>query len=597
MGSGPQQRENPWRRITQPWIAPSLARDADKRLRAELVLAFTAVIVVVGGLRILSLSVAGMKGQALVVGAALVLAIATARDIRRSGNLVAAGNVLTAIAFATGTVMVYRRGGIGAPVFIGLGIAPLFAMFVAGRRWGVIWCGAVLVELGVYWVGRPFGFDPADQLAGEGRFAMEALGIALFSVLVLALGLSFDWAKDSALKSAIRAERERLAAEEDLKMARADRMASVGQVAAGVAHEINNPLAYIAGNVEFLEQNLEGASGEELERLRPELLEAAAEARQGIRRVGLIVRDLKTFSRENVEALDVVDLNEVLRSALRISDNEIRHRARLETLFPEAPVHVLGNETRLVQVFLNLLVNAAQAIEPGAPDAHRVSVEVDVTDPKACTVVIRDTGCGMTPDVLERAMDPFFTTKPPGVGTGLGLSVCRSIVEQLRGTLSLSSEPNRGTVARVCFNRTTARPQRAVPDVPQRPESPKEPVRILIIDDDPMVVRAMERLLRGHDLTTTANGSDAISAIAAGAHFDLILCDLMMPGITGVDVYEQLAALGRGIEERIVFLTGGAYTDRTRDFLASVPNPCVEKPVSSKGLAAILAKGTRAALH
>ncbi|HEX8821011.1 MAG TPA: ATP-binding protein [Archangium sp.] len=224
----------------------------------------------------------------------------------------------------------------------------------------------------------------------------------------------------------------------------ADRLASVGRLAAGVGHEINNPLAYILGNLRFVHSELRDLMGAPTEEDRQELLSALAEATEGAERVRLIVQDLKTLSRPDDVALAPVNLAAVVRGAARMAHHEVRDRARLVQECDAVPA-VRANAARLGQVFLNLLINAAHAIEPGRVGENEIRVGARVSAPGHVTVEVRDTGSGIPTEHLKRVFDPFFTTKPVGVGTGLGLSVCHRIITALGGELRVESEPGRGT--------------------------------------------------------------------------------------------------------------------------------------------------------
>ena len=225
-----------------------------------------------------------------------------------------------------------------------------------------------------------------------------------------------------------------------------DRMASVGSLAAGVAHEINNPLAFVLANLDFAAKQLDelAASGVPESRLA-ELRSVVGDAREGADRVRSIVRDLKTFSRSDEPKVGPVDLHRVLDSCCSMAWNEIRHRARLEKSYQRGIHHALGTESRLSQIFLNLLVNAAQAIPEGEASANVIRVTTGALDDGRLWVSVSDTGPGMAPEVLCRIFEPFFTTKPVGVGTGLGLSICHGIVQGLGGEIRVESEPGKGT--------------------------------------------------------------------------------------------------------------------------------------------------------
>ncbi|CAM3299638.1 histidine kinase [Corallococcus sp. ZKHCc1 1396] len=229
----------------------------------------------------------------------------------------------------------------------------------------------------------------------------------------------------------------------------ADRLIALGRIAAGVGHEINNPLAFILSNLEYIHQELQ-----QKERLseqdRQEILEALAETRDGAERIRLIVRDLQTLSRAEDVGSGPAELAAVVRTAAKMAMHELRHRARLVVECDGVPP-VQGNGSRLGQVFLNLLLNAAQSIPPGNAEANEVRVVARPGAPGHVLVEVRDTGCGIAPEHRERIFDPFFTTKPLGVGTGLGLAVCHGIVTSLGGTLTMESSPGQGSIFRVCL--------------------------------------------------------------------------------------------------------------------------------------------------
>ncbi|MDY7225802.1 sensor histidine kinase [Hyalangium rubrum] len=241
------------------------------------------------------------------------------------------------------------------------------------------------------------------------------------------------------------------------RLLQADRLAALGTLAAGVAHEVNNPLSYVSANLSFLSESLstvrhaldrEGAVDlARVERALEDCGAALADAQEGTTRILHVVGDLKTFARAEDTEGEWVDARRVLESAINIVQPEFKHRARLHQHLDEvAPVR--GNPARLGQVFVNLLINAAQAISPGAPDLHQVSVHLR-EEGTSVVVEIQDTGQGIAPDLLPRIFDPFFSTRPVGVGTGLGLSICHGIVTSLGGEISVESTLGRGTCFRV----------------------------------------------------------------------------------------------------------------------------------------------------
>jgi CheY-like chemotaxis protein len=286
-----------------------------------------------------------------------------------------------------------------------------------------------------------------------------------------------------------------------------------------------------------------------------------------------------------------VDLRRVLKSSINLASSQIRHRARLQTDLSPAPT-VRANERRLSQVFVNLLVNAAQAIPDGSAQRNEIRIALHTDEAGRAVVEVRDTGTGIAPEHLPRLFDPFFTTKPVGEGTGLGLAICHGIVSSLGGELSVESQLGLGSTFRVTLPAATTLDAEA--QTSERAslkagspsaQSPTRRARILVIDDDPHVGNAVrETLAREHDVVALTSASEALRRLEGGESFDLILCDLMMPVMTGVDLHEILRRARPELAARMVFLTGGAFTARARTFLAEVPNPRLEKPFDPKSL-------------
>ncbi|MBI2896619.1 MAG: response regulator [Deltaproteobacteria bacterium] len=357
----------------------------------------------------------------------------------------------------------------------------------------------------------------------------------------------------------------------------ADRMASIGTLAAGVAHEINNPLASVMANLNLAIKEVQG--GELKDELR-DALEAAE-------RIRLIVRGLRIFSRADEDDRGPVNVQRIMESSLRMAWTEIRHRARLIKDYGRTPP-VAGSEARLGQVFLNLVVNAAQAIPEGNTEANEIRV-VTSLDPSGRVVIqISDTGSGMPPEVLHRLFTPFFTTKPPGVGTGLGLSICHRIVTAMGGQIHVDSIVGKGTNFRVILPPAILQGEKE----DEERETPRPAPRrgkILVVDDDPAVCVIVRRILGAeHDLVTAASAEEALSRLEAAEPFDVILCDLMMPQMTGMDLYAGILRREPAQAGRMIFMTAGAFTPRARAFLDEVPNHRVEKPFDPRGLRALI---------
>lgn len=380
-----------------------------------------------------------------------------------------------------------------------------------------------------------------------------------------------------------------------------DRMASVGTLAAGVAHEINNPLAAVMGNLDYIADSLERMAPGDMAAMSPGMLDAwlseeikgpLDDAREAAQRVRFIVRDLKIFSRSpNDEERGHVNVEAIMESSLRMAWNEIRHRARLVKLYGRVPV-VEANEARLGQVFLNLVVNAAQALPDGQAEHNEIRVATRLEGNRVI-IEVSDTGAGIPPEIIGRIFDAFFTTKAVGVGTGLGLAICQRIVTDMGGALTVQSKVGEGTTFRVSVpvgrkqDGDTVATAESVAPAGRRG-------RILVVDDEELVVRSVKRILSTeHDVVATVSAAAALALCAGGERFDLILCDLMMPDMTGMDLHHELSRVAPEQADKMVFVTGGAFTEKARRFLAETPRQHLEKPFHSAKLRAIVQRYLR----
>ncbi len=374
----------------------------------------------------------------------------------------------------------------------------------------------------------------------------------------------------------------------------ADRMASIGTLAAGIAHEINNPLAYVIGNVDFALERLRALldAGPQADRTVRECAEALSEARVGAQRMRDIVRDVKIFSRAEEDVRAPVAIGRVLRGALSLAGSEIRHRARVAVEVAEMPP-VLASESRLSQLFLNLLVNAAQAIPEGHADQNLIRVTVGRGAGGEVVVEVSDTGCGIPPAHLKRLFDPFFTTKAAGIGTGLGLPICHGIVTDLGGEIDVASEPGKGSTFRVTLPASVTAPAPPLPSPPPPAAGRSAPARrgrVLVVDDEPLFCRMAERALGlDHDVVV-AQAPDALRRLRAGERYDVVVTDLVMPVLTGMELYEEIARVDPTLAARTLFATGGAFTPGAAEFVARRPDRVLEKPVSAEALRAAVAE-------
>jgi PAS domain S-box-containing protein len=402
--------------------------------------------------------------------------------------------------------------------------------------------------------------------------------------------LTYDGAPSNVVIAHDVTERREMAT----RLALADRMLSVGTLAAGVAHEINNPLAYVVANLELLDDGLPSLLGLTSAptvggRLRPQdVADLLKDARDGASRMRAVVNDLRALSRADDARREPVDLRAVIESSVKLATNEIRHRARLVLDLTDVP-RVMGNESRLGQVVLNVLLNAAQSIPDGHANENEIRVRLrPPIDPTGMvSIEITDTGAGIPPAIQRRIFDPFFTTKPIGVGTGLGLSICHGIVRSLGGDITFESTVGTGTTFQIVF--PIAKELPATTRLEPAP-TPTRRGNILVIDDEPAIGKSLAFLLgRDHEVAFVTRGADALARLEGGEHFDVVLCDLMMPEMSGMEFHARLAERMPRVAERVVFLTGGAFTAKARAFLEGVSARTLQKPFEVADLRATIA--------
>jgi PAS domain S-box-containing protein len=361
----------------------------------------------------------------------------------------------------------------------------------------------------------------------------------------------------------------------------ADRLASLGTMAAGLTHEVTNPLAIVLTNASYVLDELrrQHSAGEGDVRGLSEAIQAQADLEAAALRIARIVAELQAFSRPAPRAGQQADVDVAVAWAMRSATHALRDRATVITnIAPALTVHV--DETRLAQILVNLLENAGHAIAPGHAADNTVEITAAAVDDNV-VIGVRDTGTGMPPEVVKRVFEPFYTTKPVGAGLGLGLASCHGIVTSAGGRIDVESQVGVGSTFRITL-------PVAAPGLAAAPTSPAVAARrwgrILVIDDEPMVLKTMKRVLSGHDAVCVGAARQALAMLAGGAQFDLIFSDLMMPQMSGMELYEKLLADYPEAARRLVFLTGGAVNHRQADFLAVVPNVCLEKPFPAEAL-------------
>jgi PAS domain S-box-containing protein len=400
-------------------------------------------------------------------------------------------------------------------------------------------------------------------------------------------GLYVTFVRD--ISARLEHERELSAANQTLKsmetqLIRSSRLAAIGQIAAGVAHEVNNPAASALLNLRMLCSDLErmagfvgagashAASTPELERFLLEARAAARDSVDAVERIASVVRGLSRFARIDEEEVRCTSANEAVSAALRLVQHQLNHVANVRCELGSTR-ELNGDFGKLTQVFVNLLTNAGQAIEQGGGS----SIVVTTADTRSgVRVIVDDDGPGVPAEIAGHIFEPFFTTKSAEQGTGLGLPLCADIVHQHRGRLELRPKDGRGArfVLTIPFQTGLS----------TRPPAPPEPAapggRILVVDDDEVLVRAYRRWLgRKHEVVVAGNGDDALQLLKDDAEFDVVLCDLMMPGCDGVALHEALGRSYPQLLERVVFCSGGPTTTRCREFLQRPGIVFFEKPI------------------
>lgn len=393
-----------------------------------------------------------------------------------------------------------------------------------------------------------------------------------------------------------------------------DRIRTVGRLAAGLAHEVNNPLTFVLANLESLReshqavrrfvrklrvelatqeaitpQSFEQIAGESnLQELIDDVADMLTDCHKGMHRIQDIARSLGTFSRADDEQAEMVDISRIVDDACAMVFNQIRYRARLVKRFEPIPL-IAAFPGRIAQALVNLLSNAAEAIEGGAYDEHRIVVSTRVEE-GWLRIGISDTGGGVSKTDRDRIFTAGFTTKAHSGGLGLGLTVSKRVAEEHGGRLEVVDLPDRGTCFEIVLPIDTglAVVERSRDSRPIS-ENPLRRLRLLIVDDDAMVLSALRRRLRRrYETVTVLGGAGALARIEEDPDFDSIICDLMMPEIDGKSFYDQIQKDHPQLADRVVFMSGGAFTPRLRKFAAAIPNPVLRKPVTREDLEAAL---------
>jgi PAS domain S-box-containing protein len=376
-----------------------------------------------------------------------------------------------------------------------------------------------------------------------------------------------------ALDVTERRQAERAQKATEAQMGHLERLAAMGRLAAGVAHEINNPLTYVISNLREVRTMLESGPSDE------EVLHRIEEAIDGAGRVAAIVRDLRLFARGPTKGETRCDPIKVAESAATLAWNQIRHRASLERDLHSTPEAALS-DGRLAQVLVNLLMNACLAVPEGRFHEHFIRLSVRYLAPWI-VIEVTDNGVGMSAETKAHLFEPFYTTREPGEGMGLGLALSHAIITEAGGTIEVESQAAKGTTFRLRLPVADPLPLKVAEETEvarTAPAATPKRLRLLVIDDEPLVGRALARLLCEHDVVVEIRAQSALERLRAKEPCDAILCDLMMPELSGMQFYEQVRREMPAMSDKILFMSGGAFGDEAAAFVHRMGDRVFEKP-------------------
>ncbi len=404
-----------------------------------------------------------------------------------------------------------------------------------------------------------------------------------FDVLALGPGLAADLEHTVATARRV-AELQGERAQLTNDLAHQEKLSALGVLAAGVSHEINNPCAAILSNMIVMREQLESLIGrppsnrvEALESSMTDWIESIGDCIHAANRIHSIVKTLGMFSRKNDSAPMAIDVNEEIATVLRLIGKEVHFQASIElSLAPDMP-RIMAPPNSITQVVTNLVVNALQALQEAASPEPKLSITTSFDD-SAVMMVIRDNGPGMTAEVSAHIFDPFYTTKPVGKGTGLGLSITRQLVQRMRGEIFVESEPSKGASFSVMLERSAKLD--AAPITQRRVPPNSDRLRVLLLDDDELILRSMHRSLSDHfECLPIAHGQLALDALRSDEDFDVVVSDVVMPEMNGIEFYSALKLAHPQLAQRTLFLSGGIVSESLYASVAGTGRPCLAKPV------------------
>jgi two-component system, NtrC family, sensor kinase len=373
------------------------------------------------------------------------------------------------------------------------------------------------------------------------------------------------------------------------RLRKAERLEGLGRLAAGLCHEINNPLSYIVTSTELMNDEIADLGENLPASARDELAQLLNAVSLGASRITRLVRNIRMFARHSDETAEIIELDQAIDTAVGMVQPQLQPHVEIFVDASRA-VPAMGRRFELEQVLINLVENALHAMAEQQDPIPRVTITVRLEGPNSVAIDVADTGPGIDDAIIEEIFDPFFTTKPVNKGTGLGLSICHTLISDMDGSIDVHNHPQRGAV----FTITLPTAQRSRPillsPVPSSTETLASRLgRVLVVDDEPLMLSMLERVLQPHTVSCCSNARAALE-LCRREQFDVILCDVMMPGLNGWEFHRALAEQQPGMEERVVFITGGALLDEVREVLARVPNRTFEKPFDCRELRTYVAE-------
>jgi|GEM_PF-865811 len=416
---------------------------------------------------------------------------------------------------------------------------------------------------------------------------------------------------ESVLQLCTTATERREASRMRARILQVDRLASIGQLAHGVAHEINNPAAFVMANSQLLERDLHQlrtflqqlqtkmkadapvALRDDVQRLWDDagidvliedIPEMVADNLQGMERIAAVVKRLQLFAgAQPIEQQQPLDMNDIVQAALTMVHTQARQLAQVQLDLDADLPPFLGERARLVQALTSVLMNALQAMERVPGRNHNLHIAT-FTDDDGVGVRVEDSGHGIQEQERRQLFAPFFTTYDGHAG--LGLAITQEIVSSCNGHIAIETghAGHDGTEGAV----VTLRFPRADDAVASEGPPNKGVLRLLLVDDEESILHAYRRLLSPHEVVVASSGEEALQKLKENPEFDGVLCDLVMPGLDGVGFFEQLSEQHPDLKERVVFATGGLANPRTQAFVETVQNRVLQKPISLRAFSGLL---------